>query len=191
MIVGPLFGAETDRPAVMPTACARIFEVCLHGGARSLTPLTRLTQFRSPLSLISRLCILLRHVHPHNTKCISSPNSSNTSELPRTYDHQAYITNLHARHPWSHVVIGMWRKYPNPKCSHVVSVDVVDRSIDPETGIIRTERILGCKQKAPRWIVKVRRVPYIFFRLSAKSCAAVVWWFRRCLCAGSLLHRPR
>ncbi|KAJ2933557.1 hypothetical protein H1R20_g3476, partial [Candolleomyces eurysporus] len=58
-------------------------------------------------------------------------------------------------HPWSHVVIGMWRKYPNPKCTHVVSVDVVDRSVDPQTGIIRTERILGCKQKAPRWIVKL------------------------------------
>ncbi|TEB39042.1 MSF1-domain-containing protein [Coprinellus micaceus] len=58
-------------------------------------------------------------------------------------------------HPWSHVVIGMWRKYPNPKCTHVVSVDVIDRSVDPETGIIRTERILGCKQKAPRWVVKL------------------------------------
>lgn len=60
------------------------------------------------------------------------------------------------RHPWSHVVIGMWHKYPNPKCSHVVSIDVVDRSVDPKTGIIRTERILGCKQKAPSWIVKVQ-----------------------------------
>ncbi|KAI0762702.1 MSF1-domain-containing protein [Fomes fomentarius] len=58
-------------------------------------------------------------------------------------------------HPWSHVVIGMWHKYPNPHCSHVVTIDVVDRSIDPQTGIIRTERILGCKQKAPIWIVKL------------------------------------
>jgi len=58
-------------------------------------------------------------------------------------------------HPWSHVVIGMWHKYPNPKCSHVISVDVVDRSVDPQTGIIRTERVLGCKQKAPSWIVKL------------------------------------
>ncbi|KAF8349792.1 PRELI-like family-domain-containing protein [Amanita rubescens] len=58
-------------------------------------------------------------------------------------------------HPWSHVVIGMWRKYPNPRCSHVISVDVVDRTVDPVTGVIRTERILGCKQKAPAWIVKV------------------------------------
>ncbi|KAI0344001.1 MSF1-domain-containing protein [Trametopsis cervina] len=58
-------------------------------------------------------------------------------------------------HPWSHVVIGMWHKYPNPQCSHVVTVDVLDRSVDPQTGIIRTERVLGCKQKAPIWIVKL------------------------------------
>ncbi|KAI0803124.1 MSF1-domain-containing protein [Irpex lacteus] len=58
-------------------------------------------------------------------------------------------------HPWSHVVTGMWHKYPNPHCSHVVTVDVVDRSVDPQTGVIRTERILGCKQKAPIWVVKL------------------------------------
>jgi len=58
-------------------------------------------------------------------------------------------------HPWSHVVIGMWHKYPNPKCTHVVSIDVLERSVDPKTGVIRTERVLGCKQKAPRWIVKL------------------------------------
>ncbi|TFK30754.1 MSF1-domain-containing protein [Coprinopsis marcescibilis] len=58
-------------------------------------------------------------------------------------------------HPWSHVVIGMWRKYPNPKCTHVVSVDVMDRSVHPETGIVRTERLFRCKQKAPAWIIKV------------------------------------
>lgn len=49
----------------------------------------------------------------------------------------------------------MWHKYPNPHCSHVLSIDVVDRSVDPQTGIIRTERILGCKQNAPGWIVRV------------------------------------
>jgi len=59
------------------------------------------------------------------------------------------------RFPWSKVVIGMWHKYPNPHCSHVVTVDVVDRAVDPNTGIIRTERILGCKQKAPIWVVKL------------------------------------
>ena len=53
----------------------------------------------------------------------------------------------------------MWHKYPNPHCSHVVTVDVVDRSVDPSTGIIRTERVLGCKQRTPTWIVKVRFSP--------------------------------
>lgn len=62
-------------------------------------------------------------------------------------------------HPWSHVVIGIWHKYPNPHCTHVVTVDVIDRSVDPATGIIRTERVLGCKQKAPTWIIKVCRSP--------------------------------
>ncbi|KAH9912241.1 MSF1-domain-containing protein [Epithele typhae] len=57
-------------------------------------------------------------------------------------------------HPWSHVVIGIWHKYPNQHCSHVLSIDVVDRSVNPQTGIIRTERIMGCKQKTPTWIVK-------------------------------------
>lgn len=56
----------------------------------------------------------------------------------------------------------MWHKYPNPHCSHVLTVDVVGRSVDPKTGIIRTERILGCKQKAPAMITKVRPVLDLF-----------------------------
>ncbi|KAH9937394.1 MSF1-domain-containing protein [Fomitopsis serialis] len=67
-----------------------------------------------------------------------------------------YFSQLfHYDHPWAHVVIGMWHKYPNPHCSHVVTIDTLDRSVDPETGVIRTERILGCKQKTPLWVVKL------------------------------------
>ncbi|CAE6515321.1 unnamed protein product [Rhizoctonia solani] len=66
-----------------------------------------------------------------------------------------YSQNFLYNHSWAHVNFGIWHKYPNPKCAHVVSVDVVDRSVDPATGVIRTERILGCKQAAPRWIVKL------------------------------------
>jgi len=57
-------------------------------------------------------------------------------------------------HNWAHVNVGLGYKYPNPHCSHVITVDVLSREIDPKTGIIRTERVLGCKQKAPTWIVK-------------------------------------
>ena len=77
----------------------------------------------------------------------------------------------------------MWHKYPNPHCTHVATIDVVDRSVDPKTGIIRTERILGCKQKAPIWIVKV------CFTLLSVSAAAdgSCWAIYSCL-AGQRMH---
>jgi hypothetical protein len=91
-----------------------------------------------------------------NTKaCISSPRISITSE-PFFSPGKKMISHFPPSHPWTHVVIGMWHKYPNSKCTHVVSIDTIDRTVDPVTGIIRTERLMGCKQKAPIWIVKVR-----------------------------------
>ncbi|KAG8822549.1 hypothetical protein FRB91_007984 [Serendipita sp. 411] len=66
-----------------------------------------------------------------------------------------FSQSFHYDHPWQLVNIGVWRKYPNPHSAHVISVDVLDRSIDPSTGIVRTERVIGCKQKAPGWVVKL------------------------------------
>jgi hypothetical protein len=66
-----------------------------------------------------------------------------------------FLQSFYYNHPWSHVVIGMWHKYPNPSCSHVTSVDVLDRTFDPKTGLVRTERIIGCKQNAPAWVIKL------------------------------------
>lgn len=65
--------------------------------------------------------------------------------------HPGFLTS----HPWALVNQGIWRKYPNRECAHVISVDVLDRSIDPTTGILRTERVLGVRQKAPLWVLKV------------------------------------
>lgn len=80
---------------------------------------------------------------------------------PPTFSQRLCLSCIFFSHPWSHVVIGMWHKYPNSKCTHVVSIDTINRSIDPQTGIIRTERVLGCKQKAPMWIVKVSFIPML------------------------------
>lgn len=41
-------------------------------------------------------------------------------------------------HEWTKVSIGVWQKYPNPSAAHVTCVDTIDRTVDPETGIIRT-----------------------------------------------------
>lgn len=97
---------------------------------------------------------------------------------------------IFSSHPWSHVVIGMWHKYPNPKCTHVVSIDVLDRTVDPKTGVIRTERVLGCKQKAPKWIVKVRFLSWLFFYRLVLIYSPALWRFRGRICTRDIVHRP-
>ncbi|KAI9712534.1 MAG: hypothetical protein M1812_006843 [Candelaria pacifica] len=55
---------------------------------------------------------------------------------------------------WDEVTTANWRKYCpwNDKATHVTAVDTISRSVDPATGILRTERIITCQQSAPRWI---------------------------------------
>ncbi|KAI9796919.1 MAG: hypothetical protein M1835_002760 [Candelina submexicana] len=55
---------------------------------------------------------------------------------------------------WEEVTTANWRKYCpwNDKVSHVTAVDTISRSVDPATGILRTERIITCQQSVPRWI---------------------------------------
>ena len=105
---------------------------------------------------------LLLHLSPLPPRCIISLSRSTMSAY--TFLNRTILAgnSLHLpppplrSHSWAHVIIGMWHKYPNPHCSHVVTVDVIDRTVNPSTGIIRTERVLGCKQRTPTWIVRVR-----------------------------------
>lgn len=55
---------------------------------------------------------------------------------------------------WEEVSTANWRKYCpwNDKSTHVVAVDTLARHVDPATGILRTERLITCKQSAPEWI---------------------------------------
>ncbi|KAF3760612.1 hypothetical protein M406DRAFT_19728, partial [Cryphonectria parasitica EP155] len=55
---------------------------------------------------------------------------------------------------WEEVSTANWRKYCpwNHKSTHVTSVDTLARHVDPVTGILRTERLITCKQSAPEWI---------------------------------------
>ncbi|KAJ3331862.1 hypothetical protein HDU76_002001 [Blyttiomyces sp. JEL0837] len=59
---------------------------------------------------------------------------------------------LYFDHPWDTLTIANWRKYPNDLSSHVLSVDILSREVDPVTGILRTERLLCCKQSAPSFL---------------------------------------
>ena len=55
---------------------------------------------------------------------------------------------------WEEVSIGNWRKYGpwNNKSTHVIGVDTLSRTLDPNTNILRTERLITCKQNAPKWV---------------------------------------
>ncbi|KAI0386898.1 MSF1-domain-containing protein [Hypomontagnella monticulosa] len=55
---------------------------------------------------------------------------------------------------WEEVSTANWRKYCpwNDKSTHVIAVDTLAREVDPATGILRTERLITCKQSAPEWL---------------------------------------
>lgn len=52
-------------------------------------------------------------------------------------------------------LLAVWNKYPNPCAEHVVSVDVLDQTLDRTTGQLRTERIIGVRQGAPGWLTRL------------------------------------
>lgn len=73
---------------------------------------------------------------------------------------------------WEEVSTNNWRKYCpwNDQADHVIGVDTLNRSLDPNTGIVsgtlghtacmsvlmmgqlRTERLITCQQSAPQWL---------------------------------------
>ncbi|KAF2771291.1 MSF1-domain-containing protein [Teratosphaeria nubilosa] len=55
---------------------------------------------------------------------------------------------------WDEVSTANWRKYCpwNDQSTHVVAVDTLSRTLDPATKILRSERLITCKQNAPQWI---------------------------------------
>jgi hypothetical protein len=58
---------------------------------------------------------------------------------------------------WDEVSTANWQKYGpwNNKSEHVIAVDTLSRSVDPETGILRTERLITCKQSPPEWLKSI------------------------------------
>jgi len=58
---------------------------------------------------------------------------------------------------WEEVSTANWRKYCpwNDKSTHVIAVDTLSRSVDPESGVLRTERLITCKQSAPKWLASL------------------------------------
>lgn len=69
-----------------------------------------------------------------------------------------FQNDIQYQYPWSTTTIGFWRKYPNPYATHVLSIDTLSRSVDAETGVLRTERLIKARQGVP----VSRGPPYVF-----------------------------
>ena len=70
----------------------------------------------------------------------------------------------HFDRPWSLVTFAAWNKYPNENSPQVLHVDVLDRHVDPATGVLHTERLFTCRQNLPsilEWFVGKNAVVYV------------------------------
>ncbi|KYK60517.1 putative protein involved in intramitochondrial protein sorting [Drechmeria coniospora] len=80
---------------------------------------------------------------------------SSTGWWPQTLAIMKVFSNTFTYdYSWEEVSSANWRKYGpwNNKSEHVIAVDTLSQSLDAETGILRTERLITCKQSAPEWI---------------------------------------
>jgi len=70
----------------------------------------------------------------------------------------------HFDKPWNLVTFAAWNKYPNENSPQVINVDILDRHVDPKTGVLHTERLFTCRQNLPsilEWFVGKDAVCYI------------------------------
>ncbi|KAJ1498605.1 hypothetical protein HMI54_007799 [Coelomomyces lativittatus] len=58
-------------------------------------------------------------------------------------------------YPWNQVSIALWQKYPNAETPHVLTVDVINRELDQDRKILRTERLLTLRQPFPNFLTRL------------------------------------
>lgn len=70
---------------------------------------------------------------------------------------KVFASLCHFDYSWEEVTTANWQKYCpwNDKSTHVIGVDTLSREVDPNTGILRTERLITCNQSVPQWILNL------------------------------------
>jgi 4-amino-4-deoxychorismate lyase len=66
-----------------------------------------------------------------------------------------YDTNYTYDYSFSAVTLAYFLRYPNPYSTHVLSTDVIDRSVDPTTGRLSTTRIHVKRSRLPPAVLKL------------------------------------
>lgn len=103
---------------------------------------------------------------------------------------------------WEEVSTNNWRKYCpwNDKAEHVLAVDTLSRNIDQATGILRTERLITCRQNAPQWILsilggdttsQVYEVSYVDPQSKKVTmCSTNMTWSNLLQCRETVIYQP-
>lgn len=103
---------------------------------------------------------------------------------------------------WEEVSTANWRKYCpwNDKSTHVVAADTLARHVDPATGILRTERLITCKQSTPEWMKAILPggdVSHVFETSyvdpARKTVTMVSWnltWNEFITCQETVVYKP-
>jgi len=55
-------------------------------------------------------------------------------------------------HSWQDISLASWKKYPSDNRPDVLSVDLVDRHFDPETGLLTATRLVIMEDKLPKFL---------------------------------------
>ncbi|EGG17439.1 slowmo family protein [Cavenderia fasciculata] len=67
------------------------------------------------------------------------------------------------KHSWDDISLASWMKYPSPERPDVLSVDIIEKHYDPETGILRCKRLMICKDHTPAWLKAILGSTEYFF----------------------------
>jgi hypothetical protein len=54
--------------------------------------------------------------------------------------------------PWHECTLACWRKWPHPSRPDILSVDLINKRLDPETGALHATRLMIMRGWLPRWI---------------------------------------
>jgi PRELI-like family len=103
---------------------------------------------------------------------------------------------------WDEVSTNNWRKYCpwNDKAEHVTGVDTLSRHVDTSTGILRTERLITCRQNAPQWVLSilggdstshVYEVSYVDpQQKKVTMCSTNMTWSNLLQCRETVIYQP-
>jgi len=68
---------------------------------------------------------------------------------------QIWSNNHVFKHSFAQTSLAYWRKYPSVQRPDVVAVDLIKKDYDPETGILKTRRLITMDMNVPGWVSKL------------------------------------